>query len=389
MLFLFNILKILNKMIKKFILENPILNYMKKFELTDKEKLLIYGLVKYPEMTDKELSDKLNMKHSTVTSIRLRLKENEYLRKLILPKLKNLGCEMLVVIYTNFSPLIPLLERIDITGKAIEVFEEIFLSVGEQDKGFSLSLSKDYATIGRINDIRTQTFGGRGLLEEEYPNLIVFPFEISKIYRFFDFAPLLSRSLNLEVELENQIENIDFGSSEDIVFSDTEKNAYCMLISYPELSDSDIGRELGVSRHTISRLRRKFEKSNLMRKLTLPNFVKLGFEILTFYHIRFDPRNPPNMEADEAASLMSNSTVFFASRRFESVMISIYKNYDDYKTDMMNIMQLVKENQWIAEDPNIRTYSLSTMVFIKDFKFAPIASKLVGCDFWVKKLLNI
>ena len=362
---------------------------MKKFELIKKEKLVLYGLVRYPELTDKELSEKLNLKHSTLTSIRHRLKENEYLRKLTIPKLKSLGCEMLVVIYTNFSPLIPLSERVDITGETIEVFPEIFFSVGEQDKGFSLSLSKDYATIGRINDIRTQTFGGRGLLEDEYPNTVVFPFEICKIYRFFDFSPLLRYNFNLDVKSDIEFENIDFGNIEDVIFSDTEKNVYCMLISYPELSDSDIGRELGVSRYTISRLRRKFEMNKLIGKIVLPNFVKLGFEILAFYHIRFDPRNPPNIDIDESVSLMSYSTVFFASRRFEAVMISIYKNYDDYKKDMMNIIQILKENQWIAQDPIIRTYGLSTMVFIKDFKFAPIASKIVGCDFWVKKLLNM
>ena len=121
---------------------------MKKLELTKKEKLMLYGVAKYPQMTDKELSEKLNLKHSTITSIRHRLKENEYIRKLIIPKLQSLGCEMLVVIYTHFSPLIPLPERIGITGKTIEVFDEIFFSVGEQDKGFSLSLSKDYTTIG-------------------------------------------------------------------------------------------------------------------------------------------------------------------------------------------------------------------------------------------------
>ena len=362
---------------------------MKKFELTNKEKLMLYGLVKHPQLTDKQLSKELNLKHSTVTSIRHRLKENEYIRKLIIPKLQSMGCEMLVVTYTNFSPLIPLLERIEITGKTIEVFEEIFFSVGEQDKGFSLSLSKDYATIGRINDIRTQTFGGRGLLEEEYPNMVVFPFEISKIYRFFDFAPLLKSSFELDSETEAEVENIDFKSIEDVVFSDTEKNAYCMLVSYPELSDSNIGRELGVSRHTISRLRRKFEENNLMEKITLPDFVKLGFEILAFYHIQFDPRNPPDMEDDEAASLLSDSTVFLASRRFEAVIISIYTDYDSYKSDRTRIMQVLKENKWIAEEPMIRSYGLSTMVFIKDFKFAPIASKIVGCDFWVKKLLNI
>jgi len=362
---------------------------MNKFELTTKEKQMLYGLVRYPKLTDKELSETLDLKHSTATSIRHRLKDNDYLRKLIIPKLQSMGCEMLVVIYSHFSPLIPLLERVEITGETIEVFPEIFFSVGEQDKGFSLSLSKDYATIGRINDIRTQTFGGRGLLEEEYPNLVVFPFEISKIYRFFDFVPLLRRSFNLDSEPEVEIENVDFGDTENVVLSDTEKNAYCILISYPELSDSDIGRDLGVSRHTVSRLRRKFEENNLMSKLNLPNFVKLGFEILVFYHISFDPRNPPNMEEDEAASLMSDSTVFFASRRFEAVMISIYNDYEKYKLDRTKIMQVLKENQWIAEDPVIRSYSLRTMAFIKDFKFAPIASKIVGCDFWVKKLLNI
>ena len=362
---------------------------MKKVELNNKEKLMLYGLVKNVDIPDKQLSEKLNLKHSTVTSIRHRLKENEYLRKLIIPKLQNMGCEMLVVIYTHFSPLIPLLERIEITGKTIEVFDEIFFSVGEQDKGFSLSLSKDYSTIGRINDIRTQTFGVRGLLEEEYPNTVVFPFEISKIYRFFDFAPLLKSSYKLDLEEDFEVKNVEFGGAEDLVFSDAEKNAYCMLVSYPELSDSAIGRELGVSRHTISRLRRKFEEKSLMSKIILPNFVKLGFEILVFYHIRFDPGNPPNMDDDEAASLIGNSTVFFASRRFEAIMISIYRDYDDYKTDSMKIMQSLKENQWIAEDPIIRTYSLSTMVSIKDFKFAPFASKIVGCDFWVKKLLNM
>jgi len=36
------------------------------------------------------------------------------------------------------------------------------------------------------------TFGKLGLLERENPREIIFPFEISKIYRFFDFSPLLA-----------------------------------------------------------------------------------------------------------------------------------------------------------------------------------------------------
>jgi len=353
---------------------------MSKLELTNKEKLMLYGLAKYPKLTDKSLSEKLDLKHSTVTSIRRRLRENEYFRTLNIPRLQNMGCKMLVVIYTNFSPLIPLEERVKITGKTIEVFDEIFFSAGEQDKGFSLSLSQDYATIGKINDIRTQTFGGRGLLEEEYPSMVVFPFEISKVYRFLDFAPLLKNSLESDLKIDDEVSNIGIVNKEDITFSRTEKKVYCTLIKYPELSDKEIGNKLGFSRHTVSRLRRGFEQNNLMRKINLPNLKKLDFEILTFFHIRFDPRNPPDMDKDEAALLMSNSTIFMASRMFEAFILSVHVDYDDYKRDRTRIMQILKENKWIAEEPLVRTYSLSELIFIKDFKFAPIARKIIGCD---------
>ncbi|MCK4995835.1 MAG: hypothetical protein KAR55_03015 [Thermoplasmatales archaeon] len=353
---------------------------MKTTELTGKEKLTLYGLIKYPKLTDKQLSEKLDLKHSTVTSIRHRLRENAYFRTLTIPRLQNMGCKMLVVIYTNFSPLIPLEERVDITGRAIEVFDEIFFSVGEQDKGFSLSLSKDYATIGKINDIRTQTFGGRGLLEDEYPNMIVFPFKISKIYRFFDFSPLLKNSFKLYFETDEIVEDMGFENKEDVLFSDTEKEIYCMLVKYPESSDKAIGSEAGVSRHTVSRLRRRFEQNNLMKKINLPDLKKLGFEILTFYHIRFDPRNPPDMNKDDAVLLMSDSTVFMASRQFEAFMLSVHVDYEDYNKDKTRIMQVLKENKWIAEDPIIRTYSLNELIYIKDFKFAPIARKILGYD---------
>jgi hypothetical protein len=219
--------------------------------------------------------------------------------------------------------------------------------------------------------------------------MVVFPFKISRIYRFFDFAPLINKYFELDIQDTQEIIDYSLQQHNHLDFSDTEKNAYCMMIRYPEISDSAIAREIGVSRHTISLSRRMFEEKNVIRVINLPNLNKLGFEILAFYHIKFDPRNNPDMEQDEAAILMSDSTILFTSRIFEAIMISVYKDYDDYKTDMMNIIRLLKENKWIALDPIIRTYGLNTLVYIKDFMFAPITQKMVGCDFWVKKLLNI
>jgi len=351
---------------------------MRGIELTGKEKIVLYGLTKYPMSTDKQLSEKFGLKHSTVTSARQRLRKNEFFRTLKIPMLQNMGCEMLVVIYMDFNPLIPLEERVQITGKTIEVFDEIFFSVGEQDKGFSMSLSKDYTAIGGINDIRTQTFSEHGLMEDECPNMVVFPFEISKIYCFFDFAPLLKRCFGLELQPNELDRDVYFRKREDVSFSATEKKIYCMLIKYPHLSDTDIGIKLGVSRHNVSRLRRVFENGGLIKKINLPNLQKLGFEILTFFHIRFNPRNPPNMDKNETMFLMSESTIFMASRRFEALMLSVYAKYDDYKIDKARMMHFLKENKWIASNPTIQEYSLNKSIFIKNFNFAPITQKILG-----------
>ncbi len=354
---------------------------MDKVDLTPKEKKTLYGLIHYPKATDKELSDLLAIKHSTITAIRNRLQEQGYFRPLNIPRLQNFGCGNLVVIYTNFSPLIPLEERVKITGKTIEVFEEIFYSIGEQEKGFSLSLSKDYANIGRINDIRTETFGSRGLLEDEYPNMIIFPFEISRIYRFFDFAPLLSKQFHLDMYKPQKI--IDFGQPTTIQpkrLSDIQKQVYCMLIKYPEYTDKEIGEKLTISRHTVSRVRRDFEDDEFIRRIHLPNLKKMGFEILTLIHIKFDPRKHPDIEKDEATALMTDSTVLMACRMFEAFMLLVHTDYDNFSHDSMRIMQLLKEKEWISKSPMIRTHSLRDLVFIKDFVFTPIAKKTIGCD---------
>lgn len=363
---------------------------MDKTILNFNEKLVLHSLVRNPNLPDRELADLIKIKHSTLTTIRNRLRKNDFYRTLNFPNLEYLGSKMLVVIYTKFSPLIALDERIDITGNTIEVFDEIFLSVGEQDKGFSLSLSEDYASIGKINDIRTQTFGVRGLLEETYPNMVIFPFAISKIYRFFDFAPLIHHVFQLNSIQETGKKTYNYITPDNIIsLSETGKNVYSTIIQFPEISADEIGAELGISRHTVSRMKRRFEQENLLKKMYLPNLKKLQFQILAFYHIQFSPSTPPDIERDQALILQSDSSIFFATRNFEAVMICVYTDYNDYRQDKNRITQTLKENQWVTATPLILSYSLDSLVFIKDFKFTPITAKVLKCDMWVKKLLNI
>lgn len=344
-------------------------------DLTNYEKKVLYGVVKYPNINGKKIAEKLNIKQSTVSVIRKKLKDEGYYKLLSVPMLQNFGAEMIVVIHTNFNPVIPLEERIEVTEVKIEAAGEIFFSMGEEDKGFSLSFTKDYTSIGKINDVRAKTFGKLGLLDKEYPKEVVFPFQISKVYRFFNFAPLIGKLFNIE----NTDEGTNFFPIKDVKMANREKKIFCKIVEHPEASLKEIADMLGITRQTVGKLKKKFIDDGCIKTIAIPDFNRLGLEILSFYHVIFDPRNSPDFEKDELKTLLNDEIIFFATRQFECVAISLHENYERYKMHKMFLLQRLKEKGWEPENYTIRTFSLNKARIIKDFTFAPIAKKILYC----------
>jgi DNA-binding MarR family transcriptional regulator len=347
--------------------------------LTKNEKKVLYGITKYPAVNDSELSDILNVKLSTLTSIKRRLATQGYYRSLMVPLVNRLGCELLAIIYMQFNPIIPLKERLETTKRTIEVFDELFFSIGEEEKGFSVSLSQNYTNIGRINEIRTETFGKLGLLEKEYPHEVIFPFETSYIHRFFDFTSILQELFHLEEPPTPPQTTTLFCNVTTIELTGKEKKVYSALVEHPTETTQQIGDRVGLSRHTVARMKKQFFEDGILHRLTLPNLKALGVDILTFYHISFNPHKAPS--STELSCLDSPSTVFFASRKFEAVLLSAYPTYQEYKEDEMKKIRFLKENNLLSHPPFISPYMFERMVVIKDFNFVPLVRKIFKGDF--------
>ena len=358
---------------------------MNQRSLTKNEERVLYGLVKHPYLSESELSSLINVKLSTLTSIKRRLQHHGIFHTTIVPMVNRLGCELMVATHTNFNPVIPLEERVKTTKKTIEIFDEIFFSVGEQEKGFSLSVAKRYTDIGRIDEIRTETFGGVGLLEKEYPHEAIFPFEISKIQRFFDFSRLLKHTFSLNNIEEDETKEQWFTNNQGYELNEKEKRVLIALVENPEAttqknnvgenSKQILGNLVGCSRHTVARIKNRLFEEKVLKRIIIPDIEKLGFEILAFHHLNFNPYRPPN-EA-EKKHLDTPSTIFFAHRRFEAVLISAYRTYQEYKEDKTKKISYLKEKDIITYTPIIRKYVFGRMVVIKDFDFAPITKKML------------
>jgi len=115
---------------------------VKQILLTKNEEKVLYGLVKYPGLNDSELSSIIDVKFSTFTSIKRRLFDQGFFRKLTVPMLNYLGCELLAVIYTQFNPVIPLNERIKTTKKQLKFLRKSFFQRENRKKVFRLAFQK-------------------------------------------------------------------------------------------------------------------------------------------------------------------------------------------------------------------------------------------------------
>ena len=343
--------------------------------LNKNEKKVLHGICSYPTITDSELSHILQMKLSTLTSVKRRLASQEYYHSIMFPFLNRLGCELLAIIYMQFNPVIPLKQRMETTKRTIEVFDEIFFSIGEQEKGFSFSLSQNYTNIGRINEIRTETFGKLGLLEKEYPHEVIFPFETSHIHKFFDFSSFLQHIFQLDDTKNTSVTPDYFRNTTLVELTAKEKKVYSALVQHPTATTQTIGDFVDLSRHTVARMKKKFFDDGLLQMLIIPNLKKLGVEILTFYHISFNPNKAPS--ADNLSFLNSPYTIFYASRKFEAVLLSAYRTYQDYKEDEMNKIRFLKENNLFSHPPFVSTYMLERMEVIKEFNFPPLVNKIL------------
>lgn len=359
---------------------------MKLNSLTNKQKLVLYGLNKYPTANNKELSALLKLSESTVATIRSRLLKEQYFYSLNIPMLNRFGCELLGIIITQYNSLIPYEKRKNAIQDSIGISEETFLSIEERDYGVSLSIYKNYTDFISFNELRTEKLGRLGLIDEYYPELIIFPLHNSKIRRFFDYWRLLESSFSINQNLKEITEKEWFIQGENFQMNEKERKVFVALIENPIATLQTIGDWVGLSRYTISRMKKKFFDKGWLIKLLVPNLLKLNLNILVVYHIKFNVKTI--LKEEDINFLDSKFSLFFVYSKLEAVIISAYENYNEYKEDKRQKVTFLKENNIAINIPLINDISVERMEIMRGFIFGPFLRRILDVKLPVYSELN-
>ncbi len=346
--------------------------------LNKNEKLVLYGLVKYPLFNDRELSEKIKLKMTTVTAIKNRLKKNGYYHTVRIPVLQNLGCEILMATLLNLEPV----KTDEIMNKSKEQtigenVPEIIYSIIDSEVGFCIGISKNFSELfnGIIN--LEKVFRDNGINYSSMPSYYFFPFKFSKIYNFFDYAPILKYTFNVSVKGEEKDDEIAELPIRDLTkLSNVEKRVLMGLIKYPDLPDSKIADIIDVTRQVVSKLKKNFETEGIIKTLKIPNLKKLGFEILTVSHYRHNPMvSLKEREKDMKVLLAEFPQIFLISNTMESIVVNISRDFTEFQELKSKAHTLLKTKGYLSGDPKIFIFSIPKFQTIVEHNYLILIEK--------------
>lgn len=351
--------------------------------LNKNEKLVLYGLIKYPLFNDRELSDKIKLKMTTVTAIKNRLKKNGYYYTVRIPVLQNLGCELLMTSLVRYNPLISERNRTKAHEDTIgENVPEIIFSINESDGGFSLGIAKNFTEMHNAIEKIECAYRENEIIESSPPSYFFFPFEYSKIFNFFDYAPIIRYTFNVSIKGEQE-ETLpaEIPKTDLTKLSNIEKRVLYGLIKYPDIPDSKIAENIDVTRQVVSKLKKSFETDGILKTLRIPNLRKLGFEILAVSHYRHNPKFPLNKRGKGIKQVLAEfPQIFLITGNLESFMINICRDFTEFQELKNKSFGHFKKQEYLIKEPEFMIFSIPNMNIVIEHNYAALLKKILELE---------
>lgn len=343
---------------------------MAKRGLTSNEKQVLYGLVRHPVLNDRELSELLSVKVSTVTAIRRRLRRAEFFVTRRIPMMNRLGWELLIggharLELTQGPQALPRLRE-----ALKDRLPSLFHVAASTDHMSFLAFAHDYTSArADVNELR-QTLDRAKLLGGGDVMFSVFPLSLSIVPTFFDYSHALALAFDIEDRMTTKVEHAKVG---DIELSRKETEVLKGLVRYPELSDKALAGRVKVSRQAVSKMRREFEDEGLVRTARIPNLRLLGFDLYVSAFARFAPSSTLKSRADAFDRLLRSSPTFFlVSDDAEIAVIGSARTYEQFSTLRSGLTKYFEEKQHLAGDPAVYVGLTSTTDILRNCDFGPL-----------------
>jgi len=352
-------------------------------ELSRNEKLTLCGLVRYPTFNDRRLSQEIGLKMSTVTAIRNRLKRAGFFKTVRVPFMDRLGCELLVICYNRLNVLKGKDEAVKILKDVLATTEDIFFAMADPFQMVTFSFCKNYTDAWGDMEKCHQLLSEKGALGPRSPmdHMVLYSINQTKFFRFFNFADILRRHFELEAAPSEIGINLKPERITQRTLSRIEKKVYYGLIRHPEIVDNGVSKKIGVTRQSVTKIRKRFESEGILTTIRVPDFQMMGVEILALAYYEFTPGSTIANRKKGLEWVVRELPAFFhIAGNQEGMLAGVAKNFQDLQRHHYLTSKLYFEKGFFRSEPRVLMMSVKDLTVLKDFTFAPLVKKILDID---------
>ncbi|MCY3413578.1 MAG: hypothetical protein INQ03_18190 [Candidatus Heimdallarchaeota archaeon] len=168
-------------------------------------------------------------------------------------------------------------------------------------------------------------------------------------------------------------------AGESLELSENEKLVLHSLVKWPNLSDQQIHSRIKMKKSTFSSIKTRLRERQMFTKIYIPNFSKLGFELL---HVQFGNLNRFTTYEERmriAGEMMKSfkEDFFVVSESNKALNLSISKNYTEFAKNIEKFYQVYSENNFLSKEGlKIISFPFETTRIRSFLDFEPLMNKL-------------
>ncbi|MBN1539138.1 MAG: Lrp/AsnC family transcriptional regulator [Candidatus Thermoplasmatota archaeon] len=343
-------------------------------KLSKNEKVILWGLVKFPMLNDRQLSDKIQVRMSTLNAIKNKMKRNGLIFDRIVPNVEIMDYEILTVCWTSLTRGIKDPNDLMFLKGVFDSQINTYTAMVFGETLLVLSLYKNYTDFRKAEHKMITELRARQLIKDDKLHTTLYPLSISQIGKNFDYTAVLERAFGIKpgndkgpgIEMDQQ-------KARDKIHHLTRKEKTIIkgILEAPDMPDNKIAAMLDTTRQAVARHKKELLELGVIRKTRVIDYGKLGFEILCLVEGHYNKMGFVEKGGPDVKRLHLPS--FFAVYgNSETVSLSLFKDFDQFTESKQIYLEAMKKFCDLHPDPYINLYSPKGTITLKHQEYLPL-----------------
>lgn len=346
-------------------------------KLTSKERLVLYGLARYPGLSDIDLASKVGVDRSTIFKSKRKFRDSQLIKLLNVPSGMAVGAEIMTVVFANFKPIASQeVRNRERTSKEWLNHPNCVFHISSDTDSVSMLYFRSLTDFRSSFDPLIDDFRDKDFIDDI--SCLHYPFQLTDFSYDVAFAVDSTFDLN-RTDISNTIVAED-AAARTPKFTEKDKLVLYAFVKYPGLSDLELSRRTGISRPTISGKRNKFFQNGMLSREAYIDWEKLGCELLSFFHINVRPKATRSDLFNVHNSLGRIGAPLFSLLQPGSAMGAFLSHsYPELKRNMDVEMRALAEQGLIDDGPRHVIIPLRE-IKVKKISYSPMVREMLGID---------